>query len=335
MTQAAQVPLLSIAIPTYNRANVLTLCLDTILAQADPFGEEIEVLISNNASTDQTAAIIQDYVKHYPRLKQRSNPENLGLDYNIRTCFQVASGKYVWVFSDDDMLLPNALNRLMPLLRSRDFGLITMTPSFYTHSINTDLFDCDSFAWDEYINPHAYIQQKHLHLTYISITIINKQALDATRIVDLGIGCFLIQLGWVIPAIFGRLPCADISACLMLGRSLVVMDYKHFAVFGTSYKQVLIQLCNAAILPRASKELLLDLAITDYFAPYIRLPSYVPPYGERPFRILWSTFWTRPTFWRVLIPLFVNRMAFIVVRRLSQIRFTRLRLLLRRRRGGD
>jgi hypothetical protein len=106
-------------------------------------------------------------------------------------------------------------------------------------------------------------------------------------------------------------------------------------VFGPSYNKVLTQLSNAGILPRASKQLLLDLAITDYFAPYIRLPSYVPPYGERPFRILWSTFWTRPTFWRVLIPLFVNRMAFIVVRRLSQIRFTRLRLLLRRRRGGD
>lgn len=71
MSQAAQSPLLSIAIPTYNRASVLTLCLDTILAQADPFGEEIEILVSNNASTDQTAAIIQDYVKHYPRLKQR------------------------------------------------------------------------------------------------------------------------------------------------------------------------------------------------------------------------------------------------------------------------
>ena len=121
----------------------------------------------------------------------------------------------------------------------------------------------------------------------------------------------------------------------MLGRSLAIMDYKHFAVFGPSYKKVLIQLCNAGILPRASKELLLDLAITDYFAPYIRLPSYVPAYGERPFRVLWSTFWTRPKFWTVLMPLFINRIALRVQRRLSQIRFTRLRLLLRRRLGGS
>ena len=55
-------PLLSICIPTYNRAELLRQCLESIISESNVFTDKVEVIVSNNCSTDKTEEIINRYI---------------------------------------------------------------------------------------------------------------------------------------------------------------------------------------------------------------------------------------------------------------------------------
>lgn len=312
-------PLLSIAIPTYNRGDLLQVCLQTITSQCSEHAEEIEILISNNASTDHTQEVVESYVDCGYPIKYYSNNTNLGPDYNIKRCFELASGKYVWIFSDDDLILPNAINRLLPLLRNHHFGIITLAPNFYREIINKEAYPSDVFEWREYRDPMQHLTARHFWLTYISGTIVNKKALDLSSISFPRLDSFLVQLAWVLPALFCKLPGAEIKSDLILGRSLAVLDFKLFHVFGASYPKVLKFLCRKGQLPQKGKDRLIELIMTDYFPMYIR-HDYEYTHDEKPFTILLKSFWNRKTFWQILFPLFVKRRILIICRRMATMR---------------
>lgn len=60
---------LSVAIPTYNGSRYIRETLDSIIAQVDDISKVVEIVISDNASTDQTLEIIKDYQKKYSFIK--------------------------------------------------------------------------------------------------------------------------------------------------------------------------------------------------------------------------------------------------------------------------
>ncbi|MDQ6624141.1 MAG: glycosyltransferase [Verrucomicrobiota bacterium] len=99
-------PLLSICVMTYNRRRTLEETLDSIFPQVAA-REEVEVVICDNASTDDTEAFVASRLTSAGRLRYHRNSENLGVDGNIVTCFEQAHGNYVALFSDDDLAPPN------------------------------------------------------------------------------------------------------------------------------------------------------------------------------------------------------------------------------------
>lgn len=112
LTARSRLPLLSICIPTYNRAPYLDACLQSIYAQIGN-NELIEVVVSDNASTDATPAIIDKYMALYSNMKSVRNDTNIGGDSNILHVLQLGRGKFVKMQGDDDYFLPG---KLMPLL---------------------------------------------------------------------------------------------------------------------------------------------------------------------------------------------------------------------------
>jgi len=105
---------LSICIPTYNRAVYLVELLKSILRQFDDQNSnKIEICISDNASTDNTKNIIDEYVNKYKNIKYRRNHENLGFDKNVMSAVLMASGKYCWLFGSDDIMCEGAINKIL------------------------------------------------------------------------------------------------------------------------------------------------------------------------------------------------------------------------------
>lgn len=97
-------PRLTVAIPTYNRAGLLAECLETVLAQN--FGD-FELLVVDNCSTDETQDVVRAIAD--PRLRLVVNDRNLGPAGNGRRCVDLATGDYLYVMFDDDLMEPENL----------------------------------------------------------------------------------------------------------------------------------------------------------------------------------------------------------------------------------
>ena len=92
-------PLVSIGVPVYNGEKSLACALDSLLAQ-DYFN--LEIIISDNGSTDNTSEICGKYVLKDQRVKYFRSQENLGVVWNFNRVFELSSGKYfMWAAHDD------------------------------------------------------------------------------------------------------------------------------------------------------------------------------------------------------------------------------------------
>jgi len=109
---------LSIAIPTHNGSQYIREALDSIVCQLNEIDDYVEIVISDNASTDQTPEIIREYQQKYSFIKYFWNTENLGPDSNFDLAVRRSAGEFVWLFSDDDQLKPEAIKKVLDVLKN-------------------------------------------------------------------------------------------------------------------------------------------------------------------------------------------------------------------------
>ncbi|TCC96237.1 glycosyltransferase family 2 protein [Pedobacter hiemivivus] len=112
--------LLTIGIPVYNGEKYIKETIESILI-CDFDWEEVEVIVSDNASTDNTL----NYVREYSKVRIIEHEENVGYDKNLNRVFQYANGKYVWTIGADDLVVNYQLENLIKMLKDpNDFGVI-------------------------------------------------------------------------------------------------------------------------------------------------------------------------------------------------------------------
>ena len=121
-------PLLSICIPTYNRADYLKKCLGSIVAQFnDPeVCDNIEIAVSDNASPDNTREVVEEYQKNFRNIKYSRNNENLGVDRNVINVVEMASGVYGWYMGDDDVVGSKSLRFIIDFLKKQEVAIFTV-----------------------------------------------------------------------------------------------------------------------------------------------------------------------------------------------------------------
>lgn len=118
-------PLLTIAIPTYNGAKTIRNMLDLLIPQLT---NDIELVVSDNASTDDTKAIIKNYIDLGIKIRYIYNEFNIGPDANFLKCMLSGNGKYVWLLSDDDVPVENSLQSIINFLKvHNDVDLVYLT----------------------------------------------------------------------------------------------------------------------------------------------------------------------------------------------------------------
>lgn len=124
----AKQPLLSICIPTWNRSKILSISLKSFQEQlASIDSSEIEIFVSDNASDDDTPLVVQSFIDQGLPITYNRNPENVGAAGNFIKCMQWASGKYIWLLGDDDLLNDGAISYILDLIRNGDYGLIHLS----------------------------------------------------------------------------------------------------------------------------------------------------------------------------------------------------------------
>jgi glycosyltransferase involved in cell wall biosynthesis len=109
-------PLISFCIPTYNRALLLKEALDSIAGDAHGF--PVEIVVSDNASTDGTPEVLEGCSTPIP-IRYRRNDRNLGAAPNLLEAIRMARGEFLWILSDDDCIVPGIVRHVFGILETR------------------------------------------------------------------------------------------------------------------------------------------------------------------------------------------------------------------------
>lgn len=118
-------PKITIAIPTFNRASLLGLTIASVLKQN--YGN-IEIIVSDNCSSDATGEVVASYGDN--RIVYFRQAENLGMVGNWNFCLQHATGEFFLLLSDDDLLEDDALTSLLSAFSDESVALSYSTVSY-------------------------------------------------------------------------------------------------------------------------------------------------------------------------------------------------------------
>ena len=149
--------LLTIAIPTYNRAKLLDKQLTWLAQAVKGFEDEIEIFVSDNCSTDNTQDVIKKWKARLGNITFKSckNVENIGVLKNIMNCLNSAGTKYVWTIGDDDPIQDRAISYAISKFKEYDDvsllflnfsgrNQITCEPTHPNTIVNNRWFDIES-----------------------------------------------------------------------------------------------------------------------------------------------------------------------------------------------
>ncbi len=150
-------PLLSICIPTYNRVEYLRQCLEAIVHQKG-FDERVEIVISDNCSTDNTQAVGLHYQEEYENIRYFRNEENV-LDKNFPLVFRKATGVFRKLTNDTIMYKPNSIEYILQAVEEN----ITERPQLYF--LNSGKMREEKF---KALSMEDYIGILGFHITWIA-----------------------------------------------------------------------------------------------------------------------------------------------------------------------
>ena len=155
---------LTIVVANYNNGHLLKGCIDSILSAGYP--EEVEIIIIDDRSTDNSREIIRDLAHNNP-LQFHFRNQNGGVEATFNTGIALAKGEYLHLFAADDRYLPGTLLRLTDLIKnhpecylfSSDYASFPLfsTPSFKCPKPIAPLFISFYFAprWSLFLCRHT------------------------------------------------------------------------------------------------------------------------------------------------------------------------------------
>ena len=179
--------LLSICIPTYNRAKYLDLSLQQFFREFQSIDKsKVELFVSDNASPDITPEVVEKYIQMGLPIVYNRNEKNLGPDGNFILCFRHAKSKYVWLLGDDDYLKEGALSLILDVLERNDVGLLHTC--HYKLPKSETVFD----------NPEKALVQAGVLITFMSASIMRSDAVERVEVNDALLKCNLLQVPFYI-----------------------------------------------------------------------------------------------------------------------------------------
>lgn len=164
--------LLSICVPTFNRSALLH---ENLLSLLEQWNEKIEIIVSDNASTDETGQIVETLIKENPgKIHYFRQPKNLGSEGNFDFCFSKAAGDFVWILGDDDRLSKNCLPFLLSILEeNQNTAVFFLNPLQVVPGNLSGLYSGRSLYKGVYLVCY--------YLTFISSLVFNSKYLHQAR----------------------------------------------------------------------------------------------------------------------------------------------------------
>lgn len=185
--------ILSICIPTWNRASFLNTGLEKLNTQLSEICiNDIEILVSDNYSTDDTALVVQNFIHIGMPISYYCNEKNLGADGNFIKCIERAKGKFIWLLGDDDYLCDNSLAYLLRVLKDNlDAGLVHLK----AHGVSKGEGNAKVFN-----DKKAFLQEVSYWSTFMTGNIFNAKSKELVDNPEKYIGSCFLQMPFYLSA---------------------------------------------------------------------------------------------------------------------------------------
>lgn len=124
-------PVLTVGMPVHNGAKWIEIALESILEQSF---QDFELVICDNASTDDTEAICRSAAASDPRVRYHRNPRNIGIYGNFNRVFELSSGKYFKWASCSDICLEGFFEKCVAVLEARPDVVLAYPKTYFLYS---------------------------------------------------------------------------------------------------------------------------------------------------------------------------------------------------------
>jgi abequosyltransferase len=230
--------LLSITIPTYNRAGFLKRSLEYLYLQKEDIANNIEIIVSDNASTDNTREIVQHFIDLGLKIVYIRNVENKGPDFNVAQCYKMAKGQYVLALGDDDLILLSGVKSLVRLLSSGDeYGIVYLS-SYPLLTKEVPEFDNEHIRYTIYNNYKDFILKETYYVTFISGNIINRKYVCQVNL-DLYFNTNLSQVPLILTAILNSSKNVYVYNGILASQIENSSGYNFLKVFGINFMKII------------------------------------------------------------------------------------------------
>jgi glycosyltransferase involved in cell wall biosynthesis len=164
-----QPPLVSVVMCTYNGEKFIRAQVGSILQQTY---ENLELIIVDDASTDQTVSILNEYVRQDKRIKIVINEKNLGYNKNFEKAFGLANGEYIAPSDQDDIWDASKIETMMNKWTSGSLFIYSLSGDFWGDDFNSrrpapkvlysDIGDVFKLVFNSPVHGHACMFKKEL-----------------------------------------------------------------------------------------------------------------------------------------------------------------------------
>jgi len=219
--------LLTICIPTYNFGAYISVMLDSLLRQIT---DDIEILVFDGASVDDTSDEVLSRKKYFPNLQYYKQSFRGGIDRDIDRAVHLARGRYCWILSADDIVLPGSINTILSCLKN-GYELYICEHSIYRASIEDakpypifrDMHSPYLYDMSSRDDIHKYFQSaltSEAYLTFLSTPIFKKELWIRSRVNEEVYGKCWIVAARLLPAIFNGVKIYHMNKTLLSKSSL-------------------------------------------------------------------------------------------------------------------
>lgn len=213
---------------TRNRAGFIGATLESIVCQAT---DQVEIVILDGASTDNTEQVVRRYQERFPQLRYFRQETNMGVDRDFAKAVDLAHGEYCWLFCDDDLLKPGAIRVVLDAIKHK-YPLIVANSEVRSADLSTLLEPKKLPLTQDRIYKSS--EGRHLlidtasYLSFIGCVIIKRQLWDS-REKERYFGSYFIHVGVIFQ---GPLP----GDTLAIAEPLVSIRYANASWLGKYFE---------------------------------------------------------------------------------------------------
>lgn len=229
--------LLTIIVPTYNRAVCLKMLLDALMMELRGLEERVAVVIGDNGSSDDTPEVTAVFASRWAATRVLRHSENLGPDENFCRCVEAVRTPYFWIIGDDDLPRAGAIPLLIQLLGTHAPDLVYLASHWAATLSNHEDAGTVYSLKATLMERGAFARSVYVWTTFISGVIV-KRELAPDESLRRFTGTLLVQLGWVLGALRVGRRFVHVAEPCVLATAGNTGGYGVLRVFGNNFQRV-------------------------------------------------------------------------------------------------